>query len=108
MTDTKTITLALDVMALNIPDGQNCEAIKAASVRLIEQEKTIQEVRTLASGLWGWSNMMDDTNLERLRKIIQLTGDVAEAANDGTERRTASQDANRDGGTDSAIGRPLR
>ena len=35
-------------------------------------------------------------------------GSGAQARNAGTERRTASQDAAREGGTDSAIGRPLQ
>jgi len=96
-TETQIIAIGLDVLALNIPDGSNCKLIKAASDKLIELESEnealkylddeashgaseltnkIGEINALANGLWDWSNMLDDTNLERLRKIIKLSGGV--------------------------------
>lgn len=40
-----------------------------------ESEK-LKQINELANALWDWSNMLDDTNLDRLRKIIGLSGGV--------------------------------
>jgi hypothetical protein len=64
--DTKTITLALDVMALNIPDGKSCDIIKSASARLIELDdkykKSVAALESIAFAklhIWNKQDLSD-------------------------------------------------
>ena len=66
MTDTKKITLALDVMALNIPDGSNCDIIKSASARLTELDdkykKAVAALESIAFAklhIWSKQDLSD-------------------------------------------------
>ena len=90
--DTKTITLALDVLALNIPDGTNCELIKAASARLIElDEKYKKAVGALESIAFAklhiWNKQdLSDKGMNALIAIGEYKR-VNESANDELTHR---------------------